>query len=165
MQITDREVGASFFNLQKALSSRQFLPIQSWILKRGLHFSNLHKGASWVSMALWRRSQACPSQGGSLRVVRAACMASPQATAGYCWTLELVPGSRRATGLLLREAVRGARGWLLPLPEVKQNAFLVRFPNNRKREGLFLDLCRWPLHKEMRTVSRLIISHLFTQQG
>lgn len=49
-------------------------------------------------------------------------------------------------------------------PRGKTNAFLVVFPNSRKREGLVLDLCRWPLHKEMQTVS-WVTERLFTQQG
>lgn len=54
-------------------------------------------------------------------------------------------------------------GAVAAAPRGKTNAFLVVFPNNRGREGLFLDLCRWPLHKEMQTVS-WVIKHLFTQQ-
>lgn len=59
----------------------------------------------------------------------------------------------------------GSEGLVVAAPRGKTNSFLVPFPNHRKGEGLFLDLCRWLLHKEMQTVSRVIINPLFTQQG
>lgn len=80
------------------------------------------------------------------------CRSLPQPPAGSCWTPGPAP-EVRTTGLLLGEALQGARDWLLQLPEGKQKLSLFLFQITVKEKVWFWIFVTGHSIKKMQTVS------------